>query len=89
MDSNHISSRNLRVLCWNVRGLNSEDRQRAVRQKIDESQCSVVCLEETKMQHIDNRAIRSFAPKRFVFAPQWVHLVVLWFYGTLQCFLAH
>ena len=42
MDSR--STRSWRVLCWNVRGLNSDHRQRAVRNKIDESLAAVVCL---------------------------------------------
>ena len=57
--------RNWNVLCWNVRGLNSESRQRAVRQKIEESQCSIACLQETKCSSFDSRSIKSFCPKRF------------------------
>ena len=57
--------RNWNVLCWNVRGLNSEARQRAVRQKIEESQCSIACLQETKCTSFDSRTIKSFCPKRF------------------------
>ena len=53
------------VLCWNVRGLNSDARQRAVRQKLDESQCAVACFRETKCASFDLRSIRSFCPKRF------------------------
>ena len=57
--------RNWNVLCWNVRGLNSEARQRAVRQKIEESQCSIACLQETKCSSFESRSIKSFCPKRF------------------------
>lgn len=56
---------NWSVLCWNVRGLNSEARQRAVRQKLDESLCVVACFQETKCASFDFRSIRSFCPKRF------------------------
>ena len=59
------SCRNWNVLCWNVRGLNSEARQRAVRQKIEECQCSIACLQETKCSSFDSRSIKSFCPKRF------------------------
>ena len=51
MDSR--SNRSWRVFRWNVRGLNAPARQRAVRNKIDESMASVVCLQETKMQSFD------------------------------------
>ena len=66
------SYRNLHVLCWNVRGLNSVERQRDVRAKIEESQCSIVCLQETKCEDFDIRTIRTFCPRRFdrfAFAP--------------------
>ena len=52
-------------MCWNVRGLNSENRKRVVRQKIDESHCAIACLQETKFTSFDSRTIKSFCPKRF------------------------
>jgi exonuclease III len=60
------------VLCWNVRGLNAEIRQREVRSKIDESECDIICLQETKCEAFDWRLIRKFCPKKFdsfVFSP--------------------
>ena len=63
MESN--STRDWNVLCWNVRGLNSAARQRAVREKIDESHCSVICLQETKCSTIDCSFVKSFCPRRF------------------------
>ena len=75
-----------KVLCWNVRGLNSEARQLAVRQKIDESGCSVVCLQETKCMHMDQRFIRKFCPRRFdnfVFVPSAVRMLGGWWFGIL------
>src|ERR1041385_4555070 len=62
---NSSSFRNWRVLCWNVRGLNYDERQRDVRSKIEESGCSVVCLQETKCDAFDMRLIRKFCPRRF------------------------
>ena len=50
---------------WNVRGLNSRARQRDVRAKIEESRCSIICLQETKCDTFDIRMIRSFCPRRF------------------------
>ena len=64
--------RNWNVLCWNVRGLNSEARQRDLRAKIEESRCFIICLQETKCESFDIRTIRSFCPRRFdqfVFSP--------------------
>ena len=59
------SFRNWNVLCWNVRGLNSDARQRDIRAKIEESHCSIICLQETKCEQFDIRKIRSFCPRRF------------------------
>ena len=53
------------ILCWNIRGLNGDDKWTPLRDKIDESNAAVVCLQETKMMHFDNSTIRKFAPKRF------------------------
>ena len=55
---NQRSMRNWKVLCWNVRGLNSEPRQRSVREKISESQCAVACLQETKLSDCPHSLIR-------------------------------
>ena len=46
-----VSTCSWKVLCWNVRSLNSDTRQRSVREKVTESQCSVVCLQETKLSY--------------------------------------
>jgi exonuclease III len=79
-----ISKRKWRILCWNVRGLNSEIRQRAVFSKINESECDIICLQETKCETFDWSLIRKFYPKRFnsfVFSPSRGAsggIIVLW-----------
>lgn len=81
---NQNNFRDWKVLCWNVRGFNSENRQRAVRQKNDESGCSVICLQETECEMMDQRFIRKFCPQRFdhfVFVPSLGAsggMIVLW-----------
>jgi exonuclease III len=67
-----LSSRKWKFLYWNVHGLNSDSRQRDVRSKIDDSECDIICLQETKCECFDWHFIRKFCPKRFdnfVFAP--------------------
>lgn len=59
------TNRSWNILNWNIRGLNADDKQRAVRSKIDESSCAIYCLQEIKIQHIDHSKIRKWAPKRF------------------------
>jgi len=57
--------RNWNVLNWNVRRLNDVDKWNAVKAKIDESNCSVFCFQETKKELIDHSFIKKFAPRRF------------------------
>ena len=54
------------ILCWNVRGINAMEKCDAVWDKIEESACSVVCLQETKREHFEMSFIRKFAPRCFV-----------------------
>jgi exonuclease III len=60
-----MSRRKWRVLCWNFRGLNSDDRQHEIHLKFDESECDIVCIQETKCEVFDWRLICKFFPKRF------------------------
>jgi exonuclease III len=45
--------------------LNLEARQREVRSKIEESECDIICLQETKCEVFDWKLIRIFCPKRY------------------------
>ena len=56
---------NWNVLCWNIRGLNSGEKQLALSNAINASGCSVICLQETKKPMIDNAFIKSCCPRRF------------------------
>lgn len=53
------------MLCWNVRGINSDKKQLAIRNAIDVSGCSVVCFQETKRASFDASFIKLFCPKKF------------------------
>jgi len=60
------------ILCWNVRGLNDQSKWDLIRDKIDESGCSLFCFQETKMEDFNAVLLRKFAPRRFdsfVFSP--------------------
>ena len=54
-----------KILSWNVRGLNSERRWDAIRDKIVESDCDIVCLQETKKENFDAQFIKKFCPREF------------------------
>jgi exonuclease III len=63
MDSN--SNRSWNILNWNIRGLNVDDKRNVVRTKIEESACTIFCLQETKMQSFDHSLVWKMAPKHF------------------------
>ena len=51
--SNMLSmDRDLKIVIWNVRGLNARARRYAIRSLIDTSGASIVCFQETKMAMI-------------------------------------
>ncbi|PNT74430.1 hypothetical protein BRADI_1g14572v3, partial [Brachypodium distachyon] len=54
-----------KILTWNIRGLNGQDKWVQVQRKIKESGCSIICLQETKRTVVDNHFIHNFCPKRF------------------------
>jgi exonuclease III len=53
------------ILNWNIRGINSDDKCNAIRQKLEENNCAVYCIQETKREHFDHSFIKKFAPKRY------------------------
>lgn len=56
----------------NIRGINDKAKWLALRNKIDESNCDIICLQETKRENFDILYNRNFCPKRlnkFVFLP--------------------
>lgn len=48
-----MADNNLKLLNWNVRGLNCAARREAVKIMIQQAQPNVVCLQETKLDVID------------------------------------
>lgn len=54
-----------KILCWNVRGLNSDKKWNAIRDRIIESRCDIACLQETKREIFYNNFIRNFCPTGF------------------------
>lgn len=71
MDSNNRNS-NSKILFWNIRGVNSQQKWDAIREKINESACHIIYLQETKREYFDNFYIKNFCPRNldiFAFAP--------------------
>ena len=65
LSMNRVTMCSWKVLCWNVRGLNSDARQRSVREKVIESQCSVLCLQETKLPSCSRSIMKRICPQGF------------------------
>lgn len=57
--------RECKVLCWNVRGINSDKKWDSIIDKISESRFDVVCLQETKKESFDLAFIKKFCPPSF------------------------
>lgn len=51
-----------KILCWNVRGLNSNKKWNSIRDKVLESCCDIVYLQETKRAHFDAAFTRNICP---------------------------
>lgn len=62
---NNTDKRLLKVLCWNIRGINSEDKWKAIKSKVNECNCDIICLQETKREAFDQQFIRNFCPAQF------------------------
>lgn len=60
-----MNTRSWHILCWNIWGINGSDKWDAVRGKIEESACSIICLQETMREFFEMSFIRKFTPRRF------------------------
>ena len=68
MDNNRCT----KILFWNVRGINSQTKWDAIRDKIIESACQIVCLQETKRKNFDPFYIKKICPRnldKFAYSP--------------------
>ena len=65
-------TRRWNILCWNVCGINADEKHLAIRNAIDISGCDVLCLQETKRETFDRAFVKTICPKRldmFAFIP--------------------
>ena len=61
MDSNRLWI----ILNWNITWINSHERWDAIRLKVDESNCNIICFQETKREFFDHSYIHKLCPGRF------------------------
>ena len=52
-----MSDQNCVLLSWNVRGMNNPARRKVIKDLSGENSCTIVSLQETKMQSIDHDAV--------------------------------
>jgi exonuclease III len=60
-----MSNRTWSVLSWNVRGINSDKKWDAVRDRVLNNNCDIVCLQETKKSSFDLMFIKKICPSSF------------------------
>jgi exonuclease III len=87
------NNRFTKVLFWNIRGINSQEKWDALRDKILESSCQVLCIQETKRENFDHFYLKKICPRNldsFAFSPSVGAsggLLIVWnsslFYGTV------
>ena len=62
---------NLKILSWNVRGLNDCRKRSIVKNLLHEWKCDVICLKETKLSSMDRQMVGNLWNYPFV---DWVAL---------------
>jgi exonuclease III len=62
---NNASQRFWKILCWNVRGINTDEKWNPIRDTIIDVGCDVLCFQETKRQSFDSQFLRKFSPSGF------------------------
>ncbi|CAD6214649.1 unnamed protein product [Miscanthus lutarioriparius] len=60
-----MTQRNCNILCWNVRGLHDVVRQDTVSLLVRDTASTIVCLQETKMQNLDQGVVRRTVGAKF------------------------
>ena len=62
---NTLHKRAWKVFSWNVRGINSDSKWDSIRNKITESRCDIICLQETKKMYVDLQFLKKICPASF------------------------
>lgn len=60
-----MNEQNCIILNWNVRGLNGKATRKVVKDLVAEHKCTIVCLQETKMEFIDDMMVKETLGPQF------------------------
>jgi exonuclease III len=80
-------NREWKILSHNIRGINGTEKWISLCNKIKESSCDIICLQETEREYFDKAYLRKFCPRqydKFHFHPSIVcsgGTIVIW-HGT-------
>ena len=61
----------IKILSWNVRGVNDSDKRKVIKNLIRTNRVDLVCLQETKVQDMNIEMVRSLGVGRFL---KWIAL---------------
>jgi exonuclease III len=64
----------LKILSHNIRGINSDTKWNSLQNSIMETNCDILCIQETKKESFDDSYIRYFCNRsldKFVFGPSF------------------
>jgi exonuclease III len=66
MAAHHMNnSREMTILCHNIRGIISDVKHNSIINKIQELGCDIICLQETKRENFDASYLKKICPKAF------------------------
>jgi exonuclease III len=57
--------RNWNIVCCNIRGINAVKKWNALKSKIKEANCDIICIQETKREAFDQAYLRNFCTSHF------------------------
>ena len=57
---------NLKLLSWNVRGVNKSTKRKVIKSVIRKQKVDLFCIQETKIQDMTDRVVRSVGTGRFL-----------------------
>ena len=57
---------NLKLLSWNVRGVNESTKRKVIKSVIRKQKVDLFCIQETKIQDMTDRVVRSLGTGRFL-----------------------